>query len=92
LNAYAERWVRSVKEGALSQLIRFGERSLRYALTEFVTHVHQQRSHQGKDHLVLMPTVVPAPVTTSGNAIRCRERRGGLLQSYDARRHRYRDG
>jgi putative transposase len=33
LNAYAERWVRSVNEEALSQLILFGERSLRYALT-----------------------------------------------------------
>jgi putative transposase len=75
--------VRSVKEEALSQLILFGERSLRYALTEYVTHFHQERPHQGKDNLVLMPTVVPAPVTTSGNSIRCRERLGGLLKYYD---------
>jgi putative transposase len=34
LNAYAERWVRSVKEECLSRLILFGERSLRYALSE----------------------------------------------------------
>jgi putative transposase len=33
LNAYAERWVRSVKDEALSRLILFGERSLHYALT-----------------------------------------------------------
>ena len=33
LNAYAERWVRSVKEEALSRLILFGERALRHALT-----------------------------------------------------------
>jgi putative transposase len=31
LNAYAERWVRSVKEECLSKVIRFGERSLRRA-------------------------------------------------------------
>src|SRR5437016_10450990 len=30
LNAYAERWVRSVKEEALSRFILFGERALRY--------------------------------------------------------------
>jgi transposase InsO family protein len=84
LNAYAERWVRSGKEEALSQLILFGERSLRYALTEYVTHVHQERPHQGKDNVVLMPTVAPAPVTTRGHPIRCRERLGGLLK-YDGR-------
>jgi putative transposase len=33
LNAYAERWVRSVKEECLSRLILFGEASLRHALT-----------------------------------------------------------
>jgi len=38
LNAFAERWVRSVKEECLSKLILFGESSLRRALTEFVTH------------------------------------------------------
>src|SRR5512145_2925869 len=37
LNAYAERWVRSVKEECLSGLILFGEHSLRRALTEYVT-------------------------------------------------------
>jgi transposase InsO family protein len=32
LNAYAERWVHSVKEECLSRLILFGEVSLRHAL------------------------------------------------------------
>jgi hypothetical protein len=83
LNAYAERWVRSVKEEALSQLILFGERSLRYALTEYVTYFHQERPQQGKDNVALMPTVTPAPVTTQRNPIRCRERLGGLLKYYN---------
>ena len=38
LNAFAERWVRSVKEQCLSHLILFGERSLRKALTQFQEH------------------------------------------------------
>ena len=37
-NAFAERWVRSVKEECLSHLILFGEASLRKALTQFEQH------------------------------------------------------
>jgi putative transposase len=48
LNAYAERWVRSVKEECLSRLILFGEAALRRALNEYVEHYHQERNHQGK--------------------------------------------
>jgi transposase InsO family protein len=80
LNAYAERWVRSVKEEALSRLILFGERSLQHALTEYVTHFHQERPHQGKGNVVLMPA--PDHVTKEGNPVRCRERLGGLLKYY----------
>jgi transposase InsO family protein len=56
LNAYAERWVRSVKNEALSRLILFGERSLQHALTEYVAHYHTERPHQGKGNVVLMPS------------------------------------
>lgn len=38
LNAFAERWVRSVKQECLSNLILFGEGSLRRALSEFLEH------------------------------------------------------
>ena len=48
LNAYAERWVRSVKEECLSKVILFGEPSLRRALREYVDHFHAERNHQGK--------------------------------------------
>jgi hypothetical protein len=48
LNAFAERWVRSVKQECLSKLILFGEDSLRRALTEFVEHFHRERNHRGK--------------------------------------------
>jgi len=38
LNAYAERWVRSVKEECLARLILFGERALWQALNEYVEY------------------------------------------------------
>src|SRR6516162_3275562 len=57
LNAYAERWVRSVKEECLSRLILFGEAALRHALKEYVTHFHHERNHQGKGNVLLFPAV-----------------------------------
>jgi putative transposase len=45
LNAYAERWVRSVKDEALSRLILFGEASLRHALQEYVEHYKFTTQH-----------------------------------------------
>jgi transposase InsO family protein len=55
LNAYVERWVRSVKEECLSKVILFGERSLRRALNDYVEHFHAERNHQGKDNVLLFP-------------------------------------
>jgi transposase InsO family protein len=81
LNAYAERWVRSVKEECLARIILFGERALRHTLKEYLMHFHQERPHQGKGNVVLMP--VRGHVTTHDGPIRCRERLGGLLRYYD---------
>src|SRR5437763_2258050 len=47
LNAYAERFVRSVKQSCLERLILFGEKSLRTAAREFVAHYLRERHHQG---------------------------------------------
>ena len=76
LNAFAERWVRSVKEECLSKLILFGERSLRRALTEYLAHFHSERNHQGKGDALLFP----APGPTARRRVYCRERLGGLLR------------
>ena len=81
LNAYAERWVRSVKEECLSRLILFGEASLRHALQEYVEHYHHERNHQGKGNVLLFPTS-RADETRTG-PIHCRERLGGLLKYYE---------
>ncbi len=80
LNAYAERWVRSVKEECLSRLILFGEASLRHAIPEYVAHYHYERNHQGKGNVLLFPTSSHAREYAS--PIDCRERLGGLLKYY----------
>ena len=80
MNAFAERWVRSVKEECLSKLILFGEGPLRRALTEFVEHHHSERSHQGKGNVLLFPTKLQ-PFDSEGS-VECRQLLGGLLKRY----------
>ena len=60
LHAYAERWIRSVKDDALGLLILFGESSLRHVLNEYVDHYHQERHHQGKGNILLLAPPNPA--------------------------------
>src|SRR6267142_713710 len=81
LNAYAERWVRSVKDGVLSRMILFGEGSLQHALNEYVEHDHHERNHQGKGNVRLFPAV--GQDTERQGAIQCRERLGRLLKYYE---------
>jgi len=78
-NAYAERWVRSVKDECLSKIILFGDRSLRRALSEYVAYYHTERNHQGKSNVLLFPYVSEM---RSSRPVRCRERLGGLLRYY----------
>ena len=81
LNAFAERWVRSVKEECLSKLILLGEGSLHRALREFVKHFHAERNHQGKGNVILFPTTHPSVPGRAG-PVRCKERLGGMLKYY----------
>jgi hypothetical protein len=79
LNAYAERWVRSVKEECLSKVILFGERSLRRALSNYVDHFHAERNHQRKANVLLFPR---DPHRHREGPVWCRERLGRLLRYY----------
>jgi putative transposase len=81
LNAYAERWVRSVKEECLARLILFGEASLRHALRQYVAHFHHERNHQGKGNVLLFP-VIHHDAKCEG-PIQGRSRLGGLLKYYE---------
>ena len=76
LNAYAERFVRSIKESCLNRMIWFGEASLRKGMEEFVRHYHGERNHQGLGNRLLMP----GEGTGRGSgAVQRRERLGGML-------------
>jgi putative transposase len=80
LNAFAERWIQSVKTEVLSRMILFGERSLCHVLSEYLAHYHAERPHQGKGNIILFPSTQAKPDHDS--PIACRERLGGLLKYY----------
>jgi transposase InsO family protein len=78
-NAYAERFVRSIKQECLNRVIPLGERHLRRTIAEFVEHYHQERNHQGLDNELIAGVVSPV---AGGQRIRRRQRLGGLLNYY----------
>ena len=80
LNAFAERWVRSIKSECLSKLILFGEASLRRAVTEFIEYYHLERPHQRKGNQLLFPSPVSPPA--HAGRVQCHDRLGGLLKFY----------
>ena len=77
-NAFAERFVRSIKEECLDRMIPLGERHFRRAIAEFVAHDHHERKHQGLEN-----QLIERPAFERGEGrIRRRPRLGGLLNYY----------
>jgi transposase InsO family protein len=79
LNAYAERFVRSIKESCLERIILFGEESLRTAIRNFVAHYHSERNHQGLANRLIHPE---AGHLGNTGTIQRRQRLGGMLNYY----------
>jgi len=79
LNAYAERFVRTLKENCLDRMILMGESSLHRAVSQFVLHTHAERNHPGLENKILQPDFPGFPCKGD---VHCRRRLGGLLRSY----------
>jgi transposase InsO family protein len=76
-NAYAERFVRSIKDECLDRMIFFGTASLDHALAAYEAHYLQERNHQGIGNELIDPELGDAE-----GIVRRRERLGGLLNYY----------
>jgi len=82
-NAYAERFVQTIKQECLDHFIVFGEAHLRHMVSEFVAHYHGERPHLAKDNLPPLITKAPDAVDCLGpSQVDCQERLGGLLKHY----------
>jgi len=78
LNAFAERFVLSIRSECLDRIIPLGEWHLRRAVSEYLKHYHQERNHQGLGNVLI-------DSSTAANAkgrVRRRQRLGGLLSYY----------
>jgi len=79
LNAFAERFVRSIKSECLNRMIFFGRDSLQHAISQFMSHYHGERNHQGLGNRLLQPA---ADIEKRHGAIKRRQRLGGMLSYY----------
>jgi len=78
-NAYAERFVRSIKEECLDRLIPSWERHFRRAVAEYVEHYHAERNHQGLENRLISGE----SAIDMTSRVRRRPRLGGLLNFYE---------
>ena len=84
MNAYAERFVRTVRTECTDRMLIAGERHLHQVLHEFAGHYNSGRSHQGTGLDLRAPNdpnnVIPFPA--SPEHIQRRQRLGGLINEY----------
>ena len=77
LNAYAERFVGSIKSECLDRMVLLGEQHLRHVVTEYSEHYHHERSHQGLDNVL-----IESVHQHEDGPVHCDDRLGGLLRFY----------
>jgi putative transposase len=80
-NAFAERFVLTVRTEVTDRMLIFGERHLRAVLTEYARHYNQRRPHRA---LQLHPPQLDHPLTDiSTERIKRRSVLGGLINEYE---------
>jgi len=77
-NAYAERWIRTVREECLDHLLIMNQTHLKRVLDEYINYYEYSRQHQGLDQQTPVPR---QPIPYSGR-IKKREVLGGIINDY----------
>ncbi len=77
-NSFAERWIRSVREECLDQLLILNQVHLRRVMREYIEFFNPARPHQGLDQQI------PVPNMNHENTgpVRCRAVLGGVIHDY----------
>ena len=66
LNAYAERFVLTLKSECLNRMVFFGAQSLRRAVSPFMAHYHEERNHQSLGNELIVPLEANKPPSCAG--------------------------
>jgi putative transposase len=80
-NAFAERWVGTVRRELLDRMLIFGQRQLETLLAEYVTHYNEHRPHRALGQASPLGAVPPAVPTADMRVVRV-DRVGGLIHEY----------
>jgi hypothetical protein len=84
MNAFAQRWICSLRRECTDQLLITGRSHLHYVLHAYVEHYNAGRSHQGHDVGLRAPDNDPnvIPLPTPPDRIKRTRRLAGLLNDY----------
>lgn len=77
-NAFAERWVRTVRDECLNKLFIINQTHLRRVMREFVAYHKSARPHQGIDQQIPVPQTTPV----DSGPVRGRNVLGGIIHDY----------
>jgi hypothetical protein len=77
-NAFAERWIRTVRNECLDKLLIFGEGHMRRVLCEYIAFYNSARPHQA----LAQQTPLPGATPIADGAVRCRPVLGGIQNDY----------
>jgi transposase InsO family protein len=80
-NAYAERWVGTVRREVLDRMPILGCRQLRALLAEYVDHYNRHRPHRALGQAPPLGSAEPPVIPSAGRVLR-RDRLGGLIHEY----------
>jgi len=84
MNAFAERWVKTVRAESTDRMLIAGERHLHVVLDEYVEHYNASRPHQGYDLNLRAPLDDPDVIPFPAGRITRTKILGGLINEYDA--------
>jgi len=80
-NAYAERWVSTIRRECLDRMLIFNERQLVHVLSEYERHYNTHRPHRALDQHSPIAADVERPPRTGGTVQRTQVL-GGLINEY----------
>ena len=83
-NAYAERWVGTVRRECLDQLLIVGRQQLARVLQSYVEHYNRHRPHRSLGHVAPVSSVgIESTGALNVGRLRRRDVLGGLIHEYE---------